>query len=97
MHKGRLVRELNIEPIVEELQEKHLISPNDIKEIRRKLKPPEKVEEFIHFLQHASDQTYGIFLDVLRNTHQHDLLELLGKLIHHARLHNWFPRSESRI
>ena len=80
MHKERLVRELNIEPIVEELQEKHLISPNDIKEIRRKLTQSEKVEEFIHFLQHASDTTYGTFLDVLRHTNQKDLLELLGKL-----------------
>ena len=80
MHKERLVKELNIEPIVEELQEKHLISPNDIKEIRRKLKQTEKVEEFIHFLQHASDMTYRTFLDVLRHTNQKDLLELLGKL-----------------
>ena len=80
MHKERLVKELNIEPIVEELQEKHLISPNDIKEIRRKLKQTEKVDEFIHFLQHASDMTYRTFLDVLRHTNQKDLLELLGKL-----------------
>ena len=77
-NKHHLQKNINIEPTMRGLRKRRIMSKNDLDVILKQTTENDKITELIKLLEQASEQTYAGFIELLKETDQAEIADLLG-------------------